>query len=1274
MSINSSYSFRSAINGLTQNVDRVWRMLNPLSYKTSIDAADEFILKDSTDYKTHKLITGYTLANMLGTTPSYWSRSEGVVYPTGVGDDIRLTGDGKIQFLGSNTEIWYDTDNLYFKDATVGTVSLNDLYLASVVHNETTGLQGGIANQYYHLTLAQRNSLHDAITIDDTSSIDLTLVGQLLKAEVIPGGVNHNLLLNTHNLTTDITHNTISGLQGGTSNEYYHLTSAQYSALHSAITIGNTGTVNLTLATQYLTAEVIPGGIAHNDLGTLQGGTANQYYHLTSSQYTALHSAVTVNDTSTINLTLNGQLISGVVISGGISHDDLADTHDLTTDIAHSLHNETIHSDVDTTSLAEDDILKWNGSDWVNVPIPSSGSGNSYTTITGDTGTAYAGAAATLNVVGGSSCIQTVVTDGSPDKIEIHLNEVEINLLKDSEAGGLIRGTAGDSWQVLSLGANNTFLKSDGTEFTWAAITLSHISDYSTYLYTKTNLSTSGQATIHWDNTSTGRPTTFTYSSGSGATGRVAYWSGTYNLAGSDTFTFTSSGLDINGSFSASWAGSFTNSNATSRGLKVAVAQSTGTTYNALEIYNDTTNPALFVHGDGSVKIPDIASPSGNYMVTVDSTGLLNSIAIPEDSLGILWDGSGSNKVGTWHSANQIHAEDTLLFDGDNLDIYSGGIYRIYTDTGTTLVSSLGSSSSGGYLSLEDITSADKLLLRGYAVDGIQAYLLAGDLVVGYTTGISGTTEDYEIWVGNSGTGLNKTSAIGIIGRTSSSNSYFGALKFHQTYSNTTTSDVSGQIAGYTGTNGSYGNLRFSVANNGTLTEQFRIDEDGSLFAYNLSSGDTTNLVFYNTTSKELTYNSYSSIFYTQTELNAGQLNNLYYTETELNSGQLDNRYYTETELQGDGTAIVHWGNITNIDNATFDNVDINGNLDVSSSITFSGINDTGYTRYLTISSNGVLTTTAGTGPTLSLSDSSAAGGWLILGYPLYDYIWKANTPYIEEGCLFSYKTIDETIPITYYNNSAFHVIGFKISEYIGADAFFSVAVEDSDQASYGHIYRFGANGDTNDFIFGYKHDIYTKVDFSFDETIFRWFYDSKTLSIGTGAYQSSRIFLYDDTSSSWSFYIFNDDGGNEDNIAVKIRTGNANHDTGNHYYIQFTDYDDDTTGYIGVDDGTLLFFQVSDERLKSNISFSKINAMSLLSSIDLYEFNFRKSIKKTEVGYIAQKVNKVYPDMVNYNKKQDMWSVTPEKLIPVMHKALQEANDRISKLEQLVEQLINNK
>lgn len=72
-------------------------------------------------------------------------------------------------------------------------------------------------------------------------------------------------------------HNNLQSLQGGTAGEYYHLTAAQYAALTAG---------------------------PHNNLTGLQGGTAGQYYHLTQNQHTKLTSFISQSaDPSTGDVT-----------------------------------------------------------------------------------------------------------------------------------------------------------------------------------------------------------------------------------------------------------------------------------------------------------------------------------------------------------------------------------------------------------------------------------------------------------------------------------------------------------------------------------------------------------------------------------------------------------------------------------------------------------------------------------------------------------------------------------------------------------------------------------------------------------------------------------------------------------------------------------------------------------------------------------------------------------------------------------------------------------
>lgn len=94
----------------------------------------------------------------------------------------------------------------------------------------------------------------------------------------------------------------------------------------------NTTTVTFTHnGTTHYSNFLTPLITLHNNLAGLQGGAANDYNHLTTAQVSALHAIVTKSDTSTVAITLTGQLISATVVTGGVDHGGLAglanDTH-----------------------------------------------------------------------------------------------------------------------------------------------------------------------------------------------------------------------------------------------------------------------------------------------------------------------------------------------------------------------------------------------------------------------------------------------------------------------------------------------------------------------------------------------------------------------------------------------------------------------------------------------------------------------------------------------------------------------------------------------------------------------------------------------------------------------------------------------------------------------------------------------------------------------------------------------------------------------------------
>ena len=75
----------------------------------------------------------------------------------------------------------------------------------------------------------------------------------------------------------DRPHSALTGFQGGTTGEYYHLTAAQYASL---------------------------GIGTHNSLLSKQGGTTNEYYHLSASDYSNTTNSFTVPVTKTANFTV----------------------------------------------------------------------------------------------------------------------------------------------------------------------------------------------------------------------------------------------------------------------------------------------------------------------------------------------------------------------------------------------------------------------------------------------------------------------------------------------------------------------------------------------------------------------------------------------------------------------------------------------------------------------------------------------------------------------------------------------------------------------------------------------------------------------------------------------------------------------------------------------------------------------------------------------------------------------------------------------------------
>ena len=94
-----------------------------------------------------------------------------------------------------------------------------------------------------------------------------------------------------------------------------------------------------------------------------------------------------------------------------------------------------------------------------------------------------------------------------------------------------------------------------------------------------------------------------------------------------------------------------------------------------------------------------------------------------------------------------------------------------------------------------------------------------------------------------------------------------------------------------------------------------------------------------------------------------------------------------------------------------------------------------------------------------------------------------------------------------------------------------------------------------------------------------------------------------------------------------------------------------------------------SDARLKSNI----VSLGATLSKLLLIDGKSYDMKGKEKIGVLAQEVKKVFPELVSMDEN-DMYSVNYQGLVPILINAIKEQDDKISRLENLVKQLILDK
>ncbi|MCH5203139.1 MAG: tail fiber domain-containing protein [Oscillospiraceae bacterium] len=100
---------------------------------------------------------------------------------------------------------------------------------------------------------------------------------------------------------------------------------------------------------------------------------------------------------------------------------------------------------------------------------------------------------------------------------------------------------------------------------------------------------------------------------------------------------------------------------------------------------------------------------------------------------------------------------------------------------------------------------------------------------------------------------------------------------------------------------------------------------------------------------------------------------------------------------------------------------------------------------------------------------------------------------------------------------------------------------------------------------------------------------------------------------------------------------------------------------YNNIDLHNYSILNQSDARYKKNIEPTSIDAISALSAIELKSFDWIESGEHSNIGFIAQQLQEVIPDLVDENKQTGRLSVKTDKLIPYLVKAVQELSSIVS-------------
>ena len=146
----------------------------------------------------------------------------------------------------------------------------------------------------------------------------------------------------------------------------------------------------------------------------------------------------------------------------------------------------------------------------------------------------------------------------------------------------------------------------------------------------------------------------------------------------------------------------------------------------------------------------------------------------------------------------------------------------------------------------------------------------------------------------------------------------------------------------------------------------------------------------------------------------------------------------------------------------------------------------------------------------------------------------------------------------------------------------------------------------------------------------------------------------------------FVNDGNNVNRLGIFVQTG-TDDGSGTVSFFDAYDGNGDATGKLVTVSGTFQLTDTSDERLKQDIVDTTVSGLTSVNAMKVRDYAYKRNPTQTiKAGFVAQELQTAFPSAVSYseNDSDKILSVSRERLVPVLVKAIQELSVKNDALE----------